>query len=138
MLARRRPAAPSWLRVRKNGLLERISAGPGSPAPPVPPTGVGMRPLPRCGLLTATGSVWQACEGEVGGLTLARGREEARLPAREPGLVPKEEPEHHRDARISPCDCVRLRQIARLLGPADPEERVRRLRLVAVFGDPDR
>src|SRR5436190_6491947 len=136
MLASRRPAAPSWLPVRKNGFPERMSAGSGNPAE-VPPTGVGMRPLPRCDVFTATGSVWQASESEVRRLALAAGREEAGLPAREPRLVPEQEPEHHRDARVAPGDLVRLRQVTRLLDPAHAEERVGRLRLVAVLGDPE-
>src|SRR5204863_9401520 len=136
MLARRRPAAPSWLLVRKNGFPERMSAGSGKPAE-VPATGVGMRPLPRCEVFTATPLVWQASEREVGGLALAAGGEEAGLPAREPRLVPEQEPEHHRDARVAPGDRIRLRQVLRLLGPAHAEERVGRLRLVAVLRDPE-
>src|SRR5207244_13287563 len=135
MLARRRPPAPSWLRVRKNGFPERMSAGSGRPA--VPAAGVGMRPLPRCGVFTATVLVWQASEGVVRRLALAAGREEAGLPAGKPRLVPEQEPEHHRDARVLPGDRIRLRQVARLLGPAHAEERVWRPRLVTVLGDPE-
>ena len=52
-------------------------------------------------------------------------------------LVLEQEPEHHVDARVLARDRERLRQVERLLRPRDAEERVGRVRLVAVLGDPD-
>src|SRR5512133_4124259 len=100
-------------------------------------TGAGMRPLPRCGVPIATVLVWQAPESVVRRLLLAGRREEAGLPAAEAAFVAEQEPEHHRDPRISACDRVRLRQVLGLLRPRDPERPVRRARLVAVLGDPE-
>src|SRR5207249_11785232 len=101
-------------------------------------TGVGIRPLPRRGVLIATDSVWQAPEGVVGRLVLAGDGHETRLPAGETALVAEQEPEHHADARVLAGDRVRLRQVARLVRPADAEMRIRRPGLVAVLGDPER
>src|SRR5206468_10741138 len=118
MLASRRPAAASWLRVRKNGAPERMSETTrGGASSALSATGVGMRPLPRCGVPIATALVWQASERVVRRLLLAGGSEEAGLPAAEAALVAEQEPEHHRDPRISACDRVRLRQVLGLLGP---------------------
>src|SRR6185437_1772650 len=138
MLASRRAAAASWLRVRKSGAPDRMSEtirGGASSAPSAP--GAGMRPLPRCGVPIATVLVWQEPEGVVCGLLLAGGREQAGLPAAQAALVAEQEPEHHRDPRISACNRVRLRQVLGLLGPRDPERPVRRACLVAVLGNPE-
>src|SRR5262245_6026313 len=80
--------------------------------------------------------VWQAPERVVRRLLLARGREEAGLPAAEAPLVAEQEPEHHRDPRVLARELVRLRQVRRLLDPRHAEEPVGRTRLVAVLGDP--
>ena len=73
------------------------------------------------------------------GLLRARRGEQAGLPAvvHEPPLVAEQEPEEHVDARMPLRDPERLRQVLRLLAPRDAEELVRRVRLVAVLGDPD-
>src|SRR4051812_37839355 len=137
MLASRRPAAASWPLVRKNGRRERMSTGirwdPVEGA-----TGVGIRPLPRCGVRMAIYLVWQAAERVVGGFLLAAVRLEAGLPARERAFVAQEEPRHQADSRIPARDLVRLREVLGLLLPGDPEVRVGRARLVAVLGDPER
>src|SRR6266542_5248226 len=138
MLASRRPAAASWLRVRKKGAPERMSATirAGASSPPSAP-GAGMRPLPRCDVLVATPLVWQAPEGVVRGLLLAGGGEEAGLPAAEAALVAEQEPEHHRDPRVLARDRVRRRQVLGLLDPGNAERPVGRPGLVAVLGDPE-
>src|SRR5213079_2839362 len=100
MLASRRTAAASWLRVRKNGLPERMSSAIRVGCSESPAAGEGMRPLPRCGVLTAG----------------------------EPALVTEQEPEHHRDARVPAGDRIRLGQVLRLLRPTDAEVPDRRPR----------
>src|SRR3954469_18760314 len=136
MLASLRPAAVSWLLVRKNGLPDRMSTWTRRRRPEAGATGAGIRPRPRRGVLIATYLVWQAAERVVGGLLLAADRLEAGLPACEAPLVAQEEPRHHRDARVPTGDRVRLRQVARLLRPAHTEVPVGRPRLVAVLRNP--
>src|SRR5438034_5989632 len=137
-LAIRRAAETSCERERKNGRPERMSATSRSGGASTPAAaGSGIRPLPRCGVLIATGLVWQSPECEVRRLLLAHGGEEAGLPAAEPALVAKQEPEHHRDPRVRARHLVGLRQVLGLLGPGDAEEPVGRTRLVAVLGDPE-
>src|SRR5215207_3397578 len=138
MLASRRPATASWLRVRKNGSPERMSATirAGASSPPSA-TGAGIRPLPRCDVSVATYLVWQAPESVVGGLLLAGCSEEAGLPATEAAFVAEQEPEHHRDPRVLAGHRVRLGEVLGLLDPGDPEGLVRRAGLVAVLGDPE-
>src|SRR6185295_14723192 len=105
MLASRRAAAASWLRVRKNGAPDRMSETiRGGASSALSATGAGMRPLPRCGVPIATVLVWQAPEGVVRRLLLAGRREQAGLPAAEAAFVAEQEPEHHRDPRISARD----------------------------------
>src|SRR2546430_15398684 len=105
MLASRRPAATSWLRVRKNGFPERMSSGARVGCSESPTAGIGIRPLPRCGVRVAiTGLVSQPHEGVEGGLALPSDGQEARLPAGQATLVAEQEPEHHRDARVSTGD----------------------------------
>ena len=136
MLAIRRPAAVSWLPVRKNGRRERISTGTRS-VPVEGATGAGIRPLPRCGVRMAIYLVWQATERVVRGLLLPAVRLEARLPACEPLLVTQEEPRHQADAGVPAGDRERLGEVLRLLRPRDAEVRVGRPGLVAVLGDPE-
>src|SRR4051794_41558476 len=81
MLASLRPAAVSWLLVRKNGLPDRMSTWTRRRRPEAGATGAGIRPRPRRGVLIATYLVWQAAERVVGGLLLAADRLEAGLPA---------------------------------------------------------
>src|SRR5439155_8411964 len=138
MLANRRATLTSRLRLRKKGLPERMSGTRGAGRSPEAATGVGIRPLPRRGVLIATDSVWQAPERVVGGLVLARNGHQARLPAGEAALVTEQEPEHHADARVLAGDRVRLGQVPRLLRPADAEKRIGRPGLIAVLGDPER
>src|SRR5204863_10115775 len=138
MLANRRATLTSRLRFRKKGLPERMSATSGAGRSSEATTGVGIRPLPRRGVLIATDSVWQAPEGVVGRLVLAGDGHQTGLPAGEAALVTEQEPEHHADARVLAGDRVRLRQVPRLLRPADAEVRVGRPGLVAVLGDPER
>src|SRR5262249_32695901 len=126
MLANRLPAETSRPRLRKNGFPERMSAVRGAGRSCEPVTGVGIRPLPRRGVLTATDLAWTAPEGVVGRLVLARVRHQARLPAGESALVAEQEPEHQPDARVLARDRVGLRQVARLLRPADAEVRIGR------------
>src|SRR4051795_1668338 len=80
----------------------------------------------------------EARERVVRRLLLPVHRLEARLPAAERGVVPEQEPREEPDARVRLRDPVRLLEVRRLLRPADAEEVVRRLRLVAVLGDPER
>src|SRR5438046_6526 len=80
----------------------------------------------------------QARERVVRRLLLSLHRLEAGLPAAERGVVLQQEPREEADARVRLRDLVRLLEVHRLLRPADAEEGVRRLRLVAVLGDPDR
>src|SRR4051794_41121078 len=112
MLAKRLAAATSWLRLRKNGLPERMSTTSGSRPSCEAATGVGTRPLPRRGVRIAMALVSQAAERVVGRLVLAGDRHQARLPAREAGFVAEQEPEHHSDARVLAGDRVRLTQVA--------------------------
>src|SRR5262245_12869735 len=79
-----------------------------------------------------------APEGLPARLTAPGGRVEPRLPAvANARLVPDEEPDHHVDARVPPCDPVRLAQPARLLRPRDAEASIGRIRLIPVLGDPE-
>src|SRR6059058_4198162 len=136
MLANRRATLTSRLRFRKKGLPERMSATSGAGRSSEATTGVGIRPLPRRGVLIATDSVWQAPEGVVGRLVLAGDGHQTGLPAGQAALVAEQEPEHQADARIPAGDRVRLREVPRLLRPAHAEVRIRRPRLVAVLRDP--
>src|SRR5438093_5846914 len=97
MLANRRPAATSWLRLRKNGFPERMSATRGCGRSCEAATGAGIRPLPRRGVRIATYLVWQAPERVVSRLVLARDRHQPRLPAGEPVLIAEQEPERQAD-----------------------------------------
>src|ERR1043166_568448 len=138
MLATRRPAPTRRLRLRKNGLPERMSATSLVGRSFDSATGVGIRPLPRRGVFTATYLVSQSPERVVGRLVLAGHGHQTGLPACEAALVAEQEPHHQADARVLASDRVRLRQVLRLLRPADAEVPIRRPRLVAVLGDPDR
>src|SRR5439155_15185216 len=65
-------------------------------------------------------------------------RDQPRLPAVERAAVLQQEPGEEIDARIRPRDLVRLPEIGGLLRPADADEGVGWIGLVAVLGDPDR
>src|SRR5437762_2735848 len=80
----------------------------------------------------------QVREGVVRRLLLPVHGLETRLPAAEGGVVLEQEPGEEADARVRLRDLVRLPEVRRLLPPADAEEVVRRLRLIAVLGDPER
>src|SRR6476619_1147716 len=127
MLASRRPATANWLRVRKNGAPERMSATirVGASSPPST-TGAGIRPLPRCDVPVATCLVWQAPKGVVCRLLDAGRGEEPRLPPTEAAFVAEQEPEHHRDPRVLAGNRVRLAQVLRLLDPGDAKGLIRR------------
>src|SRR2546423_1811550 len=137
MLASLRPAAASWPRVRKNGVPERMSI-PRRAARSASATGVGIRPLPRCGVRIAIGPslVRQVGERVEGGLALATRSEQARLPAGDPGLVAEQEPAHQRHSRVLAHHRECLLQVLGLLRVRDAEVVVRRPGLVAVLGDP--
>ena len=70
-------------------------------------------------------------------LLLAGAGQQPGLPAAEPRLVAQQEPEHHVDPRVLAGDRVGLLHVRRLLGVRDAEGAVRRVRLVAVLGDPE-
>src|SRR5207237_9057260 len=99
MLANRRATLTSRLRFRKKGLPERMSATSGAGRSSEATTGVGIRPLPRRGVLIATDSVWQAPERVVGRLVLAGNGHQARLPAGEAALVSGQGPGDPADPR---------------------------------------
>src|SRR5215210_2051837 len=98
-------------------------------------------PRPATALATAGANrapLTEAAEDVVRRLLATARRHEARLPAREVALVAQQKPDEHLDARVLARDRERLRQVLRLPLQRDAEDAIRRVRLVAVLGDPDR
>src|SRR5215211_1544955 len=118
---------PASTRMSSGVKLRIVRRPPRSPPP---------RGLP--GADSAAPGLAETAEDVVRRLLAAGRRDETRLPTGKPALVAEQEPDEHLDAPVLPRDREGLREVLRLLLRRDAEEAVGRIRLVAVFGDPDR